>query len=67
MKCHDNFRLWLTAEVHPKFPTILLQSSLKLTYEVRPQKTVIVIILQQLGNAFKPLGEDLNQFYTVKF
>ncbi len=34
LKCHDNFRLWLTAEVHPKFPTILLQSSLKLTYEV---------------------------------
>ena len=31
---HDNFRLWLTAETHPKFPTILLQSSLKVTYEV---------------------------------
>ena len=31
---HNNFRLWLTAEVHPKFPTILLQSSLKITYEV---------------------------------
>ena len=31
---HDNFRLWMTAEVHPKFPTILLQSSLKITYEV---------------------------------
>ena len=32
---HENFRLWLTAESHPKFPTILLQSSLKVTYEVR--------------------------------
>lgn len=31
---HDKFRLWLTAEVHLKFPTILLQSSLKITYEV---------------------------------
>lgn len=31
---HENFRLWLTAESHPKFPTILLQSSLKVTYEV---------------------------------
>lgn len=28
------FRLWLTAEVHPRFPPILLQSSLKITYEV---------------------------------
>uniref|UniRef100_A0A8C4HES0 Cytoplasmic dynein 2 heavy chain 1 n=1 Tax=Dicentrarchus labrax TaxID=13489 RepID=A0A8C4HES0_DICLA len=27
------FRLWLTAEVHPRFPSILLQSSLKITYE----------------------------------
>ncbi|XP_053312461.1 cytoplasmic dynein 2 heavy chain 1 isoform X2 [Spea bombifrons] len=31
-----NFRLWLTAEVHPKFTTILLQSSLKITYEAPP-------------------------------
>uniref|UniRef100_A0A3P8WNV8 Cytoplasmic dynein 2 heavy chain 1 n=1 Tax=Cynoglossus semilaevis TaxID=244447 RepID=A0A3P8WNV8_CYNSE len=30
------FRLWLTAEVHPKFPSILLQSSLKITYEAPP-------------------------------
>ena len=31
---HDNFRLWLTSEVHPNFPPILLQTSLKITYEV---------------------------------
>ncbi|KAJ8280434.1 hypothetical protein GJAV_G00054510 [Gymnothorax javanicus] len=30
------FRLWLTAEVHPKFTPILLQSSLKVTYEAPP-------------------------------
>uniref|UniRef100_A0A671UXN0 Cytoplasmic dynein 2 heavy chain 1 n=1 Tax=Sparus aurata TaxID=8175 RepID=A0A671UXN0_SPAAU len=30
------FRLWLTAEVHPRFPPILLQSSLKITYEAPP-------------------------------
>ncbi|CAK8696967.1 unnamed protein product [Clavelina lepadiformis] len=33
---HENFRLWLTSEVHPRFPTILLQSSLKVTYEAPP-------------------------------
>ncbi|XP_064610087.1 cytoplasmic dynein 2 heavy chain 1-like isoform X3 [Liolophura sinensis] len=33
---HQEFRLWMTAEVHPKFPTILLQSSLKMTYEAPP-------------------------------
>lgn len=40
MKPHDDFRLWLTAEVHPKFPTILLQSSLKITYEVILKKLI---------------------------
>ncbi|XP_056138994.1 cytoplasmic dynein 2 heavy chain 1 [Lampris incognitus] len=30
------FRLWLTAEVHLRFPSILLQSSLKITYEDPP-------------------------------
>uniref|UniRef100_A0A672FSM8 Cytoplasmic dynein 2 heavy chain 1 n=1 Tax=Salarias fasciatus TaxID=181472 RepID=A0A672FSM8_SALFA len=30
------FRLWLTAEVHSRFPAILLQSSLKITYEAPP-------------------------------
>ena len=33
---HENFRLWLTTESHPKFPLILLQSSLKVTYEAPP-------------------------------
>ncbi|KAG7470921.1 hypothetical protein MATL_G00119020 [Megalops atlanticus] len=32
----EGFRLWLTAEVHPKFTPILLQSSLKITYEAPP-------------------------------
>nr|XP_026693267.1 cytoplasmic dynein 2 heavy chain 1-like isoform X1 [Ciona intestinalis] len=32
----NNFRLWLTSEVHSKFPPILLQSSLKITYEAPP-------------------------------
>ena len=34
LKPNEGFRLWMTAETHPKFPTILLQSSLKITYEV---------------------------------
>ncbi|XP_077466766.1 cytoplasmic dynein 2 heavy chain 1 isoform X1 [Stigmatopora argus] len=32
----EGFRLWLTSEVHPRFPPILLQSSLKITYEDPP-------------------------------
>eukprot|EP00117_Sycon_ciliatum_P036543 scpid1236/ scgid27488/ Cytoplasmic dynein 2 heavy chain 1; Dynein heavy chain isotype 1B len=32
----EGFRLFLTAEVHPRFPAILLQTSLKLTYESPP-------------------------------
>ena len=42
---HDNFRLWMTAESHPKFPTILLQSSLKITYEVSVNRDKIIIII----------------------
>ncbi|XP_068082912.1 cytoplasmic dynein 2 heavy chain 1 [Anabrus simplex] len=30
---HDNFRLWFTAEAHPRFSPILAQSCLKITYE----------------------------------
>ena len=33
---HENFRLWLTTEQHEKFPTILLQQSLKITFEAPP-------------------------------
>ena len=33
---HKDFRLWLTTEPHPKFPPVLLQSSLKVTIEAPP-------------------------------
>ena len=33
---HARFRLWLTSEPHQKFPSILLQSSMKITYETPP-------------------------------
>ncbi|KAI3384589.1 hypothetical protein SNEBB_000074 [Seison nebaliae] len=33
---HENFRLWLTTESLPKFPIILLQSVLKISYESPP-------------------------------
>eukprot|EP00727_Mastigamoeba_balamuthi_P008574 m51a1_g4339 putative cytoplasmic dynein 2 heavy chain 1 isoform x1 (4695) ;mRNA; f:164362-180818 len=36
MQPHENFRLWLTAEAHARFSTILLQSSIKITYEAPP-------------------------------
>jgi dynein heavy chain 2 len=36
LKLHNRFRLWLTSEPHQKFPSILLQSSLKITYETPP-------------------------------
>eukprot|EP00051_Salpingoeca_urceolata_P021875 m.349048 g.349048 ORF g.349048 m.349048 type:complete len:4259 (-) comp19881_c0_seq4:199-12975(-) len=36
LEAHKDFRLWLTSEAHSKFPSILLQSSLKVTYESPP-------------------------------
>ena len=35
-KPHEDFRLWLTAEPHPKFPSLLSESCLKITYESPP-------------------------------
>ncbi|KPI94919.1 Dynein heavy chain 8, axonemal [Papilio xuthus] len=32
-KIHETFRLWITTEVHPKFPITLLQMSIKYTCE----------------------------------
>jgi dynein heavy chain 2 len=36
LNADKKFRLWLTSEPHGKFPSILLQSSLKITYETPP-------------------------------
>ena len=36
LKPHASFRLWLTSEGHSSFPSILLQESLKATYEAPP-------------------------------
>ena len=33
---HPDFRLWLTTEEHANFPTIILQQSLKVTFEAPP-------------------------------
>ena len=36
MTPHPQFRLWLTTEQHANFPTIILQQSLKVTFEAPP-------------------------------
>ena len=36
MTPHPDFRLWLTTEQHAHFPTIILQQSLKITFEAPP-------------------------------
>jgi dynein heavy chain 2 len=33
---HKDFRLWLTSEAHDEFPSILLSSALKITFEAPP-------------------------------
>ena len=36
MKPHPNFRLWMTCEAHPKFPSSLVEASLKISVEAPP-------------------------------
>ena len=36
LKAHEDFRLFLTSEPHAKFPSSLLEGSLKITYEAPP-------------------------------
>lgn len=52
MNPHENFRLWLTAESHPKFPTILLQTSLKVTYEVSSVTRFLLLKVVQYSLPF---------------
>jgi len=41
---HKNFRLWLTSEAHLKFPSSILQCSLKITIEAPPGKKTYLFI-----------------------
>lgn len=57
---HKDFRLWLTTEPHPKFPAILLESCLKVTYEAPPGvKKNLQRIYQSWGNGFIEQGSAL--------
>uniref|UniRef100_A0A4W3JIK2 Dynein cytoplasmic 2 heavy chain 1 n=1 Tax=Callorhinchus milii TaxID=7868 RepID=A0A4W3JIK2_CALMI len=56
---HTGFRLWLTAEVHPKFTPILLQSSLKITYE--DYRTVIMSLPEDDKPAYFGLPANIER------
>ncbi len=51
LKLHEKFRLWLTAESHLKFPSTLIESCLKVTYESPPG---IKRNLQRTLNSWSP-------------
>ena len=53
LKPHKEFRLWLTTEPHPKFPAILLQSSMKIAHEAPPG------IKKNLQRTFQSFGSSL--------
>jgi dynein heavy chain 2 len=52
LQAHVDFRLWLTSESHPAFPSILLQQSLKVAYESPPG------VKKNLQRAFEVWGPD---------
>uniref|UniRef100_A0AAY4ATZ8 Dynein, axonemal, heavy chain 5 n=1 Tax=Denticeps clupeoides TaxID=299321 RepID=A0AAY4ATZ8_9TELE len=68
---HESFRVWITTEVHPKFPINLLQSSIKFTNEP-PQgmkaglkRTYCTLTQQQLEITDMPQWRPL--LYSVAF
>jgi dynein heavy chain 2 len=57
---HPNFRLWLTTEPHAKFPPILLETSLKVTYEAPPGvKKNLLRTLETWTDSWFSSGTDL--------
>ena len=68
---HEEFRLWLTTEVHPKYPINLLQASIKYTFEP-PQgvkaglkRTYTSMTQEQLD--YSNLTQWKPMLYTVAF
>ena len=55
LEIHSDFRLWLTSESHNSFPSILLQDSLKATYEAPPG------VKKNLQRTFDLWGEEVFQ------
>ena len=57
---HPEFRLWLTTEPHARFPTILLQQSLKMTFEAPPG------IKKNLQRTYEGWGAEMVEKGTVQ-
>lgn len=70
-KVHESFRLWLTTEVHLKYPINLLQASIKYTFE--PPQGVKAGLKRTYTNTTKEILEYSNlsqwkpMYYTVAF
>ena len=68
---HEDFRLWLTSEVHPKYPINLLQACIKYTFE--PPQGVKAGLKRTYTNTSKETLEYSNlpqwkpMYYTVAF
>jgi len=57
---HENFRCWLTTETHAKFPPILLETSLKITYEAPPGvKKNMLRTLESWSNSWFSAGSTV--------
>lgn len=59
LSAHEDFRLWLTTEPHTAFPHVLLQESLKVTFESPPgTKRNMQRTLSIWGRDFFDMGES---------
>jgi dynein heavy chain 2 len=65
---HEDFRFWLTTEPHIHFPSILLETCIKVSYEAPPGIKKNLVRLQQASSiSSQPASPEQSEKATLSF